>query len=1797
MKQDLLKQYLVQLALKSDNTQLSQLKSNVFKALYYAASDDGRFLESLLPNISQVELMDLDDYQFSLNWDISRLSHDSASASAGYTHAKHTACARPFEKGEPVYRCEECGFDSTCVLCVHCFNEQDHLGHNVQMYISRDNTGGICDCGDPEAFVDTLNCKCQLVQDASDDLHTDFSRAIKTTLRVVLDYILDVSNFSVSTLPFIHNNLNKAHSPLNTEALSHLSNLPLYKYGMEDVNSDDWHLVLWNDEYHNFVEATAAITAGCGADHNEAHNIASHVNTDGRAIIRTAKSPFDLLIPLDKVEDGGLVATIMSSRDFMREEIIDCMFQWLEQILHFDSHAIFKEFVRSEFANLLLEPGYAFPKKFPTSLMEGLSIDVERRCYENGILYNGEIVNYGLTQVNDNFTTKDLLKPVHQVLEHPKISFRNSRLQFLLLFSLRFKLSVRKILLNVVIPPLLGDLNLKIRFGEHYIQIYPQLMASLALADREEHLNITSHISSQMLTFPTFIQNVLKNNHAGYILGPLSQLIEEHSGVWNYDTGYPNFYQNVTEPSHKNKALNEAIFRGLHDVGYLAEPLLASGHLAKLMEKSNLAMLILLLRNFQGYWPVERKYGDHVEVEILDFVIHLRYSVPILKITKQAAESDPGNYELVKSAAKLIMNFLFQRKIPHKSVGVADFTVSKEPVSFVHPINSYLSYLMQSNDFSLFIDIIKQANQPFMHISDISLRSIVLGAQVKIGFWIRNGISVSRQASLYVDSIMADSAFRRDMHLNQIAMLFDDPRSTLYNFLDRWELCDWFAGDLPADGTIYEDRFEAIAEKFIIFVYNLLVDRSAFTKMTKTERLAYIAKQLICYSLSDGPRSYSDIKDIMDPEIIDQPEFDDWLSECATYQSPSSLVDSGMYRLKSHCFDKLDPYSMYLDSSQAQEVADAIKSHLSKTTRTKEDKVILTPNFVHTDNEFVTKHLGEFTKTNFFAKLLYKLLQVAINNEDETYLAPLLHLIHAILIDDEIVHGEDYISIAFVNIPISDLLLTISQSSMSKHLVIKAEYLLNIFISRDDKVIDSLIDCFGKEHIDEYMKLKTGSLESDSDKRKRLASQRTAKVMEKFAKQRKKFLAKNTDFEADDSSKDGVPETSRNCVLCGEPETTDDIFGILGSISSPSILWKIPPGDSEFLDSAMIKYTDEIPRSEDRVYGKGFDYSHNRQTSTTSKDERGQYDAFVGATCSHGMHYSCYRRSGGRTNFFSCPLCHTIQNIIVPSYLPPKNGGGLPLEKLNSDFLYPRYEQIINSVGEDKNKDLIQHLFNEKMTELSMVALRRNLLVFSDDFNNKLKGKVFLEGQTVEIKYFNLLQSVSTLIADTVRMNEIVTRLNGEQGYTDFIQAVPDSAKTLVKSLIQCRALLYELREMPNLLGTNSDLEDQVQAFWFYNSELVTDPFTEFVMLFFQTDESFTALAYSCYVRLFVTSAFAFGEKHLQEQPPKGLDIDDFRYDRETTTALASVFNSDYVKDVRLKYYQDRKWAQVVLAAVEKMMIPYLKQILIFKDILTSKNGGDNSHTSIDEIEDLPDKIRSQSRIDSIDALLDNLSLPSFKEVLLRLTNRESFESSVFAYWMQSRSVLSMVGREPEIKALDYPGMIKLIDMPKDYMECLLDYNGKSKKGAYDNYVCLHCGNKVSISKYFKHMKRCCHDTCIFYHPAKNNFKVVTYIGQGPVSLVLPGPYLTSHGEVKNPTGPGKGILNDYRYKEMTKQWLDQSLHGFITRTLYGSRQNNFNPLNNFTFTPGMGMGMGMGTGTALDESSEEEEDFLYSPW
>ncbi|PSK38765.1 hypothetical protein C7M61_002704 [Candidozyma pseudohaemuli] len=1060
-----LKRFLVELPPHFCYKDNRQVKVNVYKAFYWAITGEGEYFSELFTGSAEDHAEILGGFKWNPTEHLSKKPFFVNTGTGEYSHPKQQICGYTLKEGDAIYRCAECGYDDTCVICGHCFNKEDHVHHNVSLYYAGSGNEGMCDCGDDTAFKGQLDCACQ----GTLDVETNFRGYIHDALHTAFDYVLDVTNFSISTLPFVHDNLeNRGQRVFDTRQLSDFGALPFHKYGSVDENTyDSWYLVLWNDENHNYDEAQTAIRAATGLPISAAEKIARLINASGRAVLKEETEPRALLSSQKLAEADGLVCTIMSRRDYVREMIVGAILNWVCDIITFSSNSAFREECKKQLGILLLKPSYEFSKSLSSEMFPSSITQLADQCFRSGLVVDGVLddlsplsivkPDFSLDRLIDRFVTPYKVKRRH-----------DSRLQYLLYFEIRFPLRTRKLCRKIFLALIGGEQASKAQFADQYIEAYSQLLIISALSDREEALSCMDHIRVQLLTCPRTNARVLENRSLGRLLGPVCWLIEHFASLKNSTNGLLNIKEIVYDVRSKREksSIEKAIGSCINDITYIFAKNDSTDILSCISSDDSFYWLLTLMKFYQGSLPITRKVGEHVSQELLkDVLIFLQRSVPIYFITKCATLADPsvGISDVLKKFFALYSKHMgsTSRKPSSK--------VSVNPISLINPINAFASRLIQATPVSDLAETIGFHELALLHLTDTSLKSIVLNSQVKIGLWIRNGSSVSRQASYYSEYSLkelsyfrdmqyihaagvyslGELAYSRDLHILQTALVFANPRVVLKMIIDLWELEEWYSGEVGSELTVYEDRFSYACEQLIKVLYHIFTDRSLFQTQHLEGPDMFVRR--ICYSLCDKPKSFSDLITEFDGDDIDVGDFEIHLQKCALLQSPSGITDSGVYRLKPEYYEQLDPLSSCVDLSRFESVAESLIKNLSKSRKIKENEVVLEPKFVSASCGQVNEKFLSFFTTREFAKLMYKLMRESIDSGQEIYIQQLLHFLHAILVDVQSSETMKKHLDTYIDIPICDLLLTIAESSMSSAVTVKADHLLTKLIDMDDR--------------------------------------------------------------------------------------------------------------------------------------------------------------------------------------------------------------------------------------------------------------------------------------------------------------------------------------------------------------------------------------------------------------------------------------------------------------------------------------------------------------------------------------------------------------------------------------------------------------------------------------------------------------------------------------------------------------------------------------------------------------------------
>eukprot|EP01089_Gocevia_fonbrunei_P022244 TRINITY_DN8926_c0_g1_i1.p1 TRINITY_DN8926_c0_g1~~TRINITY_DN8926_c0_g1_i1.p1 ORF type:complete len:225 (+),score=42.88 TRINITY_DN8926_c0_g1_i1:71-745(+) len=109
-------------------------------------------------------------------------------------NATSALCGKIWGAGHTAYRCIDCQVTPNSCICIDCFQNGEHAGHDCRVYSS--GYGGCCDCGDPGAWKPSGNCKHHKGSDTSDVKHSEegAKKAIKAVLTILAEELTDFTD-------------------------------------------------------------------------------------------------------------------------------------------------------------------------------------------------------------------------------------------------------------------------------------------------------------------------------------------------------------------------------------------------------------------------------------------------------------------------------------------------------------------------------------------------------------------------------------------------------------------------------------------------------------------------------------------------------------------------------------------------------------------------------------------------------------------------------------------------------------------------------------------------------------------------------------------------------------------------------------------------------------------------------------------------------------------------------------------------------------------------------------------------------------------------------------------------------------------------------------------------------------------------------------------------------------------------------------------------------------------------------------------------------------------------------------------------------------------------------------------------------------------------------------------------------------------------------------------------------------------------------------------------------------------
>lgn len=1226
-----LKRILFDLPTYQDYQLTDSAKKNIRKALFLSVSHSGKYLDWFFPQLFASNLdrdAVLKTLEDNFNWLFADY-YSNVSKRRDPTHNTHnhhafhlnSPCARIFRRGEPIYKCLTCGFDDTCALCSHCYQPENHEGHAVHIAICQRENGGVCDCGDPEAWVNEFHCKYALDdQDYASLKNQGIPRELEysffRTIEILLDYVIDV--MCQADLQFS----SPWEAVPDPAKYSQNCNLDPRRYGYEksdtpvfDRASEKYSLIAYNDQVRHFRDAVQRIHLASRKVSEFATMVAEKIQNHGRATVIRSRD-VNLLFERQKTLSAtGLASCIRNARDEFREDMCHEIILWLGSL---SESEIFKS--NDSLKNLFCQ---AFCRRWEKGLLSTTSTHHGEYC-------RGKLDTYfHIPKVDCNSSLGEQKQHwafVPSQWNLPSLiceacdynlnvndyqlnrGHLGSRFQYMVYLDIRFWKSIRTLLHDVYSTSLITNLSYKGIISCQYVDIYPTIADMFLTIDGEPELNIMCTLSTQLFTCPSNSTSIIAHGDVSRIFSSILSFLK--SGQIGSTLSLDN--NKILMSSLKNRRWGQIFF----DIGYI----LSRGKDRELiLTNSIIPMACDILALFQGRPVMKREKENHVEYENSDYTAFF-HAIPVIYqfaeyIAHCITNLDATERELVSyNAISCVIEYLLRLEAWDHDGILADYNdvdygsqrlemmnenqeAEESKVCFLHPIHSFLSWLIEFSNFNSLDELLgildttcNKFKAQYLHdphladrciskIFEYSIRTVVLCSQIKSGFWVRNGFSVRSQLQLYKNTGLREQGYMRDLFLVQVFMISANHDAVSDLFLKRWLLHEGWISNLESASIPYElNILPYILEECLSFFIHALTE-DIFLRHLSSEETTYLkVKNEIIHNLCFGPMSFSRLSSQIPEHVSSEKRFDMILEELTNFKKPKTSKDTGTYSLKEKYLDEIDPYYFNYTANKKDDAIKFVKERIQKLFNKHFHEAVIKPKSRNAEDLGIYKFLGNFTTSRSFVEFLIRTMKYIFDegvHKMDGLLETLLHLIHICAMEEMIDKercGTFFDQVCIVS-PVFEtslalqLYLILASEEFKNHHS-KVREIFKVFDKKYHAIVKVLSETCGNFNSANLDLVAEETLcENEVQRKKRVAKERQEKLMAKFKKQQSLFIKNNnfctdcSDTEMEDLEEEGWKFPDPHCILCQDAAQDAGPFGIITYISKTSEFRDVPFDD------------------------------------------------------------------------------------------------------------------------------------------------------------------------------------------------------------------------------------------------------------------------------------------------------------------------------------------------------------------------------------------------------------------------------------------------------------------------------------------------------------------------------------------------------------------------------------------------------------------------------------------------------------
>ncbi|CEG36557.1 e3 ubiquitin-protein ligase [Plasmopara halstedii] len=250
------------------------------------------------------------------------------------TNTTRVLCGYLFQRNDIVFNCKTCQFDETCVLCLNCFQNGNHEGHDV--YFHRTSPGGVCDCGDSEAWAPEGFCvyhghKNEVTEGcprtgSMESLPDNILRVADALFQAIVSCYIEMATQSMKLF-------DAEFVDANGRQMVHALRLRLQREGktMDDVQHAErqFHVRICNDDIHSDEDLIRSLSQ---KQIPRAEALVRAIDSNGSEIVANNLLLRDALALMQALKSEGWHVCVVQDQFIHDEDVLLHITRWIKTI-------------------------------------------------------------------------------------------------------------------------------------------------------------------------------------------------------------------------------------------------------------------------------------------------------------------------------------------------------------------------------------------------------------------------------------------------------------------------------------------------------------------------------------------------------------------------------------------------------------------------------------------------------------------------------------------------------------------------------------------------------------------------------------------------------------------------------------------------------------------------------------------------------------------------------------------------------------------------------------------------------------------------------------------------------------------------------------------------------------------------------------------------------------------------------------------------------------------------------------------------------------------------------------------------------------------------------------------------------------------------------------------------------------------------------------------------------------------------------------------------------------------------